>query len=170
VDENGAACHAAPPLGAARLAELAKQFSESIPDEGFSVAALQGYLLKNKSRPENAAEGAAAWVITERVLREKLKKEREAKDRELEKEEKEREEEEKKAAEAEKEKAKTEETVVELVNDENAAPATVEAAEDKSDDTSDSKSTTDSPSDASGVTWVKVTETSAAEAEAESSS
>jgi hypothetical protein len=43
-------------------------------------------LLKNKSRPEAAAEGAAAWVITERELREKLKKEREAKERELEKE------------------------------------------------------------------------------------
>ncbi len=43
-------------------------------------------LLKNKSRPESAAEGAAAWVITERELREKLKKEREAKEREQEKE------------------------------------------------------------------------------------
>jgi hypothetical protein len=43
-------------------------------------------LLKNKSRPESAAEGAAAWVIAERELREKLKKEREAKERELEKE------------------------------------------------------------------------------------
>jgi hypothetical protein len=43
-------------------------------------------LLKNKSRPEAAAEGAAAWVITERELREKLKKEREVKEREQEKE------------------------------------------------------------------------------------
>jgi hypothetical protein len=43
-------------------------------------------LLKNKSRPESAADGAATWVITERELREKLKKEREAKERELEKE------------------------------------------------------------------------------------
>jgi hypothetical protein len=43
-------------------------------------------LLKNKSRPEAAAEGAAAWVISERELREKLKREREAKERELEKE------------------------------------------------------------------------------------
>jgi hypothetical protein len=43
-------------------------------------------LLKNKSRPEAAAEGAAAWVVSERELREKLKKEREAKERELEKE------------------------------------------------------------------------------------
>jgi chaperone BCS1 len=167
VEEHVAACaHAAPPLSAARLAELAKQFADSIPDEGFSVAALQGYLLKNKSRPENAAEGAAAWVISERALREKLKKEREAKDRELEKEEKEREEEEKQAAEAEKEKAKTD--VVEPVNDENAAPAKAsEVAEDQADKSDDSKSATDSPS---GVTWVKVTETSAeAEAEAESS-
>jgi len=43
-------------------------------------------LLKNKSRPEAAAEGAPAWVISERELRAKLKKEREAKERELEKE------------------------------------------------------------------------------------
>ncbi|KAF8262603.1 P-loop containing nucleoside triphosphate hydrolase protein [Lactarius quietus] len=43
VEEPAAACaHAAPPLSAARLAELAKQFADSIPDEGFSVAALQG--------------------------------------------------------------------------------------------------------------------------------
>jgi chaperone BCS1 len=43
VEEHVAACaHVVPPLSAARLAELAKQFSDSIPDEGFSVAALQG--------------------------------------------------------------------------------------------------------------------------------
>jgi mitochondrial chaperone BCS1 len=37
-------------------------------------------LLKNKSRPEIAASGAAAWVIAERELRERLKKEREARE------------------------------------------------------------------------------------------
>jgi chaperone BCS1 len=43
VEEHVAACaHVAPPLSAARLAELGKQFADSIPDEGFSVAALQG--------------------------------------------------------------------------------------------------------------------------------
>jgi chaperone BCS1 len=43
VEEPVAACaHAAPPLSAANLAQLAKQFADSIPDEGFSVAALQG--------------------------------------------------------------------------------------------------------------------------------
>lgn len=182
---DAACAHAAPPLSAARLAQLAKQFADSIPDEGFSVAALQGYLLKNKSRPEAAAEGAAGWVITERELREKLKKEREVKEREQEKEDKEREEEEKQAAaaeaEKEKEKAKTDDAVVESVNDENAAPATADAtseaaAEDQaaadksSDKNSDGKSTPDSPSPSdSGVTWVRVTETSA-EADAESSS
>lgn len=39
---DAACAHAAPPLSAARLAQLAKQFADSIPDEGFSVAALQG--------------------------------------------------------------------------------------------------------------------------------
>jgi chaperone BCS1 len=43
VDEHVTACaHAVPPLSGARLAQLAKQFADSIPDEGFSVAALQG--------------------------------------------------------------------------------------------------------------------------------
>jgi mitochondrial chaperone BCS1 len=43
VEEHMAACaHVAPPLSAARLAQLAKQFADAIPDEGFSVAALQG--------------------------------------------------------------------------------------------------------------------------------
>ena len=37
-------------------------------------------LLKNKSRPETAANDAAAWVESERALREKLKKEREARE------------------------------------------------------------------------------------------
>jgi len=153
-------------------------------------------LLKNKSRPEAAAEGAAAWVISERALREKLKKEREVKEREQEKEEKEREEEESKEedskeeenkeeeskeeenkeAEAKKEKSKADDTVVEPINDENAAPVATDtseaAGEDASTgetgDNSDSKSA-DTPSDA-GVTWVQVAETSTeAEADAESS-
>lgn len=43
-------------------------------------------MLKNKSRPEAAAHGAAAWVISERELREKLRKEREARKAEEERE------------------------------------------------------------------------------------
>ena len=59
---------------------LARQFADSIPEDEFSVAALQGYLLKNKSRPECAASGVLDWVKSERELRERLKREREARE------------------------------------------------------------------------------------------
>ncbi|EJD05988.1 P-loop containing nucleoside triphosphate hydrolase protein [Fomitiporia mediterranea MF3/22] len=78
--EIAAASHSARPLSAESLSRLAKQFADSIPAGEFSVAALQGYLLKNKSRPEAAAEGAAAWVISEREMRERLQREREARE------------------------------------------------------------------------------------------
>jgi len=43
VEEHVAAMtHVVPPLSGERLAQLAKQFADTIPDEGFSVAALQG--------------------------------------------------------------------------------------------------------------------------------
>ena len=51
VEEHVAACaHVVPPLSAARLAQLAKQFGDAIPDEGFSVAALQGCEYSNLFR------------------------------------------------------------------------------------------------------------------------
>lgn len=62
------------------------------------------------------------------------------------------------------------------MNDENAAPVTADASESSdatgeesstSDDAGESKSP-DTPTDA-GVTWVKVTEETSAEAEADSS-
>ncbi|TFY77880.1 hypothetical protein EWM64_g6131 [Hericium alpestre] len=128
------------------LAEFAKQFADSIPDQEFSVAALQGYLLKNKSRPETAASEAAAWVVSERELKEKLKKEKEQKEKEKDKEEKEKEkekqEEEKKAKEKEAAAAATTKTessesvtvsasaeTTEPVNDENKAPSSESQAE-----------------------------------------
>lgn len=40
------------------------------------VASLQGYLLKNKTRPRECVEEVAEWVIQERETREKLKKEK----------------------------------------------------------------------------------------------
>ncbi|KAJ6594876.1 hypothetical protein B0H19DRAFT_1096992 [Mycena capillaripes] len=75
-----AAQHSARPLDGKTLANLAKRFADSIPEGEFSVAALQGYLLKNKSRPEAAATEAAGWVVAEREMRERLKKEKEAKE------------------------------------------------------------------------------------------
>jgi chaperone BCS1 len=41
------------------------------------VAALQGYLLKNKTRPRECVDEVAAWIIQERETREKLKKQKE---------------------------------------------------------------------------------------------
>ncbi|GJE89993.1 P-loop containing nucleoside triphosphate hydrolase protein [Phanerochaete sordida] len=80
-DDIAAFKHTSPPLDGETLSKLAKEFADSIPDEEFSVAALQGYLLKNKSSPEKAASIAAAWVVEEREMRERLKKERELKEK-----------------------------------------------------------------------------------------
>ncbi|KAF9466279.1 P-loop containing nucleoside triphosphate hydrolase protein [Collybia nuda] len=69
--------HSAKPLDGVRLGLLAKKFADGVPEEEFSVAALQGYLLKNKSQPEAAASGVGEWVISERQMRERLKREKE---------------------------------------------------------------------------------------------
>jgi len=45
--------------------ELAKRFSELVPDGEMSVAALQGYLLKNKTRPREVNTlRSDCWQIT----------------------------------------------------------------------------------------------------------
>ncbi|KAF5334175.1 hypothetical protein D9758_014820 [Tetrapyrgos nigripes] len=77
--------HSAKPLSAQTLSMLAKKFADGIPEEEFSVAALQGYLLRNKTRPWEAAEGVKEWVEKER----EEKKKREGKAKEKEKKEKE---------------------------------------------------------------------------------
>ncbi|KAJ1304747.1 hypothetical protein OPQ81_005885 [Rhizoctonia solani] len=100
-------------LDAVTLAQLAKKFAEAIPEDEFSVASLQGYLLKNKTRPQAAADEAAAWVISERELKARLqreKEEREAKERaEREKRRREREEKERREREEERERKRREE-------------------------------------------------------------
>ncbi|XP_006461709.1 hypothetical protein AGABI2DRAFT_70517, partial [Agaricus bisporus var. bisporus H97] len=65
-----------PLLSEEEISELAKQFAEHIPEEELSVAGLQGYLLKNKTRPRECVEEVAAWIVQERETREKLKKEK----------------------------------------------------------------------------------------------
>ncbi|KAK0211481.1 P-loop containing nucleoside triphosphate hydrolase protein [Armillaria fumosa] len=104
--------HSAKPLDSVTLALLAKRFADAIPQEEFSVAALQGYLLKHKSQPYKAANEAAEWVASEREMKERLKLEKEKKDREdkekKEKRRKAREEEKKKVQESELEKLKKE--------------------------------------------------------------
>ncbi|KIJ65434.1 hypothetical protein HYDPIDRAFT_110506 [Hydnomerulius pinastri MD-312] len=98
--------HTIPILEESEIAELAKRFADAIPEGELSVAALQGYLLKNKVRPTECVDEVAEWVIQERETREKLKKEkaeREAKEKK-EAEEKERKEKEEKAAKEQEEK------------------------------------------------------------------
>ncbi|CCA75749.1 related to BCS1 protein precursor [Serendipita indica DSM 11827] len=86
------------------LNELAHRFGQLIPEDEVSVAALQGYLLKNKSRPRECVDEVSAWIVEERERKEKLKKEKEEKER------KEKEEQEKKEKEEETKKAEEEET------------------------------------------------------------
>ncbi|KII86040.1 hypothetical protein PLICRDRAFT_307259 [Plicaturopsis crispa FD-325 SS-3] len=76
--------HAVPMLSEDELSELAKRFADAIPEDELSVASLQGYLLKNKTRPRECVEEVDEWIIQERETREKLKKdkaEKEAKEK-----------------------------------------------------------------------------------------
>ncbi|KAH0556038.1 hypothetical protein GP486_006020 [Trichoglossum hirsutum] len=62
-------------LSDAEVTSLAAEFASAIPNEEFTPAEVQGYLLKHKSRPGVAVEGAAAWV---EMLREEKAKRKEA--------------------------------------------------------------------------------------------
>ncbi|KAJ7643288.1 P-loop containing nucleoside triphosphate hydrolase protein [Mycena polygramma] len=101
--------HAIPILSEAEISELAKRFAAAIPEDELSVAALQGYLLKNKTRPRECVEEVDEWIIQERETREKLKKEkaeREAKEKKEAEEKEKKEKEEKEAKEKEEKEAK----------------------------------------------------------------
>ncbi|KAJ3996344.1 P-loop containing nucleoside triphosphate hydrolase protein [Lentinula boryana] len=102
--------HSSAPLSPSILSKLAKEFAQKVPDEEFSVASLQGYLLRNKSRPEDAVKGVETWVEEERRNREKQKgAKKKAKEEEERKKRKERRKEKKeKEKEKEKEKIKAE--------------------------------------------------------------
>jgi chaperone BCS1 len=110
-DQILAGQHSAEPLDAATLNRLAKKFADGVPEEEFSVAALQGYLLRNKSQPETASDGVVDWVKSEREMKERLKREREAREA---KEKLDREKKKKEAAEKEAEKKELEKKEQEL--------------------------------------------------------
>ncbi|EAU90741.2 hypothetical protein CC1G_04010 [Coprinopsis cinerea okayama7 len=102
--------HAIPLLSEEEISELAKRFADAIPENELSVASLQGYLLKNKTRPRECVDEVAAWVQQERETREKIKQEKEKAEREAQEkkkaEEKEKEEKEKKEKEEKEAKEK----------------------------------------------------------------
>ncbi|KAI9440874.1 P-loop containing nucleoside triphosphate hydrolase protein [Lactarius indigo] len=72
-----ASAHAVPVLEEAEIAQLAKRFADTIPEGEMSVASLQGYLLKNKTRPRECVEEVSEWVQQEREARARLKREKE---------------------------------------------------------------------------------------------
>ncbi|KAJ7623583.1 P-loop containing nucleoside triphosphate hydrolase protein [Roridomyces roridus] len=141
--------HAIPLLSEAEISELAKRFADAIPEDELSVASLQGYLLKNKTRPRECVDEVPDWVIQERETREKLKKEkaeREAKEKKEAEEKEKKEKEEKEAKEKEEKEAKEKldrEERLKALKAENAA---------KSDTSSTSTSTTESTAAAPATT------------------
>jgi len=89
-----------PLLEEEELEKLAKEFASNITEDEVSVAAMQGYLLKNKARPRECVKEVAEWIVQERETKEKIKKEKEEREQkqkeEREKREKERKREEEK--------------------------------------------------------------------------
>lgn len=61
-----------------QVASLADRFAEIIPANEFTPAEVQGYLLKHKYDPQEAIEGASAWVQSMREERQRAKEEEEA--------------------------------------------------------------------------------------------
>ncbi|CAK5267500.1 unnamed protein product [Mycena citricolor] len=149
--------HAVPILSEAEIVELAKRFAAAIPEDELSVAGLQGYLLKNKTRPRECVDEVAEWVISERETREKLKKEKAEREAKEKKEAEEREKKEKEEKEAkEKEERETKEKLERKEKAKKAAAAAkklgeTSAAEQTSTATS-SESATESSSGAEADT------------------
>ncbi|KAI0693396.1 P-loop containing nucleoside triphosphate hydrolase protein [Cerioporus squamosus] len=57
------AIHTVPLLPEEEISELAKRFADAIPENELSVASLQGYLLRNKTRPRECVDEVAAWCV-----------------------------------------------------------------------------------------------------------
>lgn len=62
-----------PIISEAELADLAKRFADSLPEDEYSPADLQDYLLVHKKDPAKAVDGVPAWM--EKMQEERRKKE-----------------------------------------------------------------------------------------------
>ncbi|KAJ7460705.1 P-loop containing nucleoside triphosphate hydrolase protein [Mycena latifolia] len=154
---KASSAHAIPLLSEAEISELAKRFAAAIPEDELSVAGLQGYLLKNKTRPRECVDEVDEWIISERETREKLKKEKAEREA---KEKKEAEEKEKKEKEEKEAKEKEEKEAKEKLERKEARLKAKKAAAAKSD----------SPVPADATTTTESTTASAAAADEASSS
>ncbi len=63
------------------LQDRSEAFAEQLPEDEFTTAELQGYLLSHKNDPEGAVKDLQEWVECERAERER-RKEVEKKERE----------------------------------------------------------------------------------------
>ncbi|KAJ2936468.1 hypothetical protein H1R20_g631, partial [Candolleomyces eurysporus] len=54
--------------------DLARSFADKVPENEFSTAELQGYLLEHKRNPLSAVEDVLGWIENERTQREEKKK------------------------------------------------------------------------------------------------
>lgn len=59
--------------------DLSKRFAESIPEDKFTPAELQGFLLANRLSPTGAVENIGAWVETELAVQEEEREKEEKK-------------------------------------------------------------------------------------------
>jgi chaperone BCS1 len=74
------------PLGSGdALEKLADEFSKAIPEDTFTPAQIQEYLLKQRANPREAAAQAAQWVVEEKARMEEEAKEEKRREEEEEK-------------------------------------------------------------------------------------
>jgi len=162
-----ASTHAIPVLSEAEISELAKRFAAAIPEDELSVAALQGYLLKNKTRPRECVEEVDEWVIEQRETREKLKKEKAEKEAKEKKEAEEREKKEKEEKEAKEKEEK--EAKEKLERKEARLKAKKASAASKSDSSVPADSTTESTAAPAAASSPAADESSSSSSETDTS-
>jgi chaperone BCS1 len=68
--EDGTVLHSTPP---AELDRLNAEFASYIPDNEFTTAELQGYLLLHRKSPQSAVDNVEKWIENERADKEKRK-------------------------------------------------------------------------------------------------
>ena len=66
-----------PPISADELGQLSAEFASRIPDDEFTTAELQGYLLLYRKRPREAVDKIDEWIQVERAEKQR-KREAEA--------------------------------------------------------------------------------------------
>lgn len=161
-----ASTHAIPLLSEDEISELAKRFAAAIPEDELSVAGLQGYLLKNKTRPRECVDEVHEWIIQERETREKLKKEKAEREA---KEKKETEEKEKKEKEEKEAKEKEEKEAKEKLERKEARLKAKKAQREKSESSCASSTVSPENSSPASVVASSSTDSSSSGSEAESS-